>query len=585
MKRITALWVAVAILATLFTACSMEKTEDDYVKDLLDKRTRANALLYVQEHKSRKAVPNLLYLLEKKYWTLRVVDTIGHIGDPVALPKLIDELKIVQTKDSEEHDRLTESLAVAIGRINDPQGVEPLISCVKNANTGPTGKSGCIQGLGLLGDKRGVPEIVRVLHDEKEKITIRHYAAIALGRIKAEEAAMDLVAGLFYDDPASRLNLFRDAQKALISIGGDKVREALIATYDSAIELPEDKTFEDEPKFLEVNPKLREWTINVDKQSKADNKPPFKPVWIRIKILNVLGELQDPKVPEFLVKEFAKGDDLMYEVFAKLLQAMERTPSELYVEALLKRFSEKPASTDYLNEKEIMGKVLIASNVSKPEDLAKIWEAAERGEVKLKDLRGQFQEFPQACVAAANVISMQDPDGSYLEKFDEFVKAGKCSKDLFGFPVKTKDLMAQFRNRLAAAKECAKDAGCWVKKLKDKEWGTRERAVYALSNLGDKTKMADLMASGVFRDKTEWVRYATLYATRKLAEKKDFMELYDFYRQNKLNKEFQRVTNGIGLYMEAKARDWGIDIEREVAEWDRLRHLEEAKKKKEAEKQ
>lgn len=526
MKRYVALIVALSFIVPLLWACSSEKTDKDYVRDLRDRRYRDQAMMYVQEHKVKEAVPVLLELVKKRYSTLKAIYTLGIIGDPVAVPPLIEELKASATKDSLDHDRMTEQICAALGMIGETNAVDSLIWAIENS--GEMGRAGAVQALGTIGDRRATNKLIAVLKDEQEKLLIRHYAAIALGKIADPAAAEALVYALYVDDETGR-NLFRDGQLSLIQIGGEAARTALINGYEGKNE-----------------------AVNA-----LAEKIKLKPEWVQIKIVNVMGEMRDPGFEEFLMARFEEGfkNDLVYEVFAKVIQALERTPlSEASLDRLAKAFLEPPKGTEFLNERELISKVLIWNNATKHlDDLMKV---AERGDVTLKNPRGQNQAYSQWCVAAANIVSTI-ADHTYAERFDALAKSGKCNAEIWGLGTPTSEILANMNERMQTAATCKNDMACWVNTLKSPRWPAREKAVYVLANSGDKRHMNDVYQ--IMYTPKEEVRLAVQYAVERLATPDLMVQLLRFWSDQKISKDFQKITESIGYVLHIKLREFKLD--------------------------
>ena len=64
--------------------------------------------------------------------------------------------------------------------------------------------------------------------------------------------------------------------------------------------------------------------------------------------------------------------------------------------------------------------------------------------------------------------------------------------------------------RVAAAKECGEDTGCWVKKLEDKSELVREKAAWELKRKKDPSSLGALKKA--LRDKNTYVRSAAIFA-------------------------------------------------------------------------
>ncbi|RJO65870.1 MAG: HEAT repeat domain-containing protein [Myxococcales bacterium] len=526
MKKVFAILLVLGFVLPLLAACSTEKDDDDWIGELRDKRTRDGAMLYVQEHRIKKAVPVLLDLIKKRYGTLKAVHTLGIIGDPVAVPILIEEIKGVAKKDSMEHDRMTEQIAMSLGLIGSASAVDTLLWTAENA--GEMGRAGAVQALGMIGDPRATQKLIQVVMDGNEKLLIRHYATIALGLIKAKEAADALAYALFVDDE-SGANLFRDGQLSLLQINGEEAKAALLKAY--------------ELKNEDIN-KLAQ-TINL------------KPEWIQIKAINVMGQMRDGRYADFLMGEFEKGakNEIVYELQAKVMQALSMTPlGKEQLSRLTDFFLKAPPSTEFLNEREIISQVFIRQNYA--DRLDDVMKVAESGDLTLKNVEGKPTPFSQWCFAAANVVSLLG-DHTMADRFDAFVKEGKCKADIFGQPKKTPELLAEFNERMQTAKECGTDMNCYVGKLKSDRWPVVEKSIMALSSTGDKKYMDSILPVMGFNN--EQVRQTTEYAVRKLATPEHLPRLIRFWIDQKVAKEYQKITENIGYLIAIHMRDWNYD--------------------------
>jgi|GEM_PF-1794733 len=522
------LWAFLINLLMLFTACETEKTEDDWLKELRDRRTRDAALMYVQTHKTKAAVPILLQLVEKRYTTIPSIYTLGLIGDPVAVPKLIEVLKQVAIKDSVDLDRMTEQLCMSLGMIGDKAAVEPLLWVLENPNAGAMGKAGAVQALGMIGDKRAEPKLIEMLMNPSENLVIRHYAAISLGEIKAEKAGEALCYALFVDDETGR-NLFRDAQLSMIQIGNQDIVDNLIKCYDLQ------------------NVKANELAQSIK----------LKPEWIQIKAINVMGQMRDDRLMPKMIEEFEKGlnDKIVYELYAKVIQAIGVAANIKAEPVLAKAFMTTPKSTEYLNEKEIIANALI--DIGQSEHLDAFMSIAEKGDMNLKNPYGKPESYAQYCLAAANVVTMLG-DATYVDRYKKFLESGKCKAPIYGLKETTPKLLSSFTKRLEAAAECKDDMNCWLGKLKSDNWAERQKAIYVLANTGDKEKYSKAVLETMYYP-NEQVRDAVVYFAWKMATPETIVNYFSLWQEQKLNKEFQKTTENLGYVLTWHMREMGLD--------------------------
>ena len=132
--------------------------------------------------------------------------------------------------------------------------------------------------------------------------------------------------------------------------------------------------------------------------------------------------------------------------------------------------------------------------------------------------------------------------------------------------------MGELNQRVQASKKCGTDLACWVKLLESPKWAEREKAIFVLANTGDKKYMDNIMWTLAFPN--EQVRRATAYAIWKLATPDHLPKLLRFWQDQKINKEFQKVTEEIGYVLHIKMRDWNLDGPKERKElFDKVEKL------------
>lgn len=131
--------------------------------------------------KHRGDVGTLIELLKSKYQLDRekAADYLGEIGDPRAVPALIEALK---------DPAISWIAAESLGKLGDPRAVPPLIAALgsdekwlrRNAAT----------ALGRIGDPAAAGPLTTLLSDGKDNV--RQAAASALGMIGIKESVASL---------------------------------------------------------------------------------------------------------------------------------------------------------------------------------------------------------------------------------------------------------------------------------------------------------------------------------------------------------------------------------------------------------
>jgi HEAT repeat protein len=140
------------------------------------------------------------------------VRALGELNDPRAVDPLILMLK-------DENRYIRREAAKSLGRIGDPRAIPPLINALKDDDR--YGRDGAAEGLGDMGEK-AVPALVERLFDEDWHV--RMGAAVAL-RIAGDKSAIEPLIQALEDD-----NRFvrREVTKSLGRIGDKRVVDPLI---------------------------------------------------------------------------------------------------------------------------------------------------------------------------------------------------------------------------------------------------------------------------------------------------------------------------------------------------------------------
>jgi len=141
------------------------------------------ALAWLREPRS---LPHLLNALADPSWTVRVVvvQALGELGDTRAVPSLVAMLH------NESHALVREACAEVLGRMKNPEALEPLTELLKaerEVDTDRVLQWTLIQALGELGDARAIPHLEPYLlfpSDDERAIA----AQMALERIRKTSA-------------------------------------------------------------------------------------------------------------------------------------------------------------------------------------------------------------------------------------------------------------------------------------------------------------------------------------------------------------------------------------------------------------
>ena len=214
-----------------------EKPLSQWIKELddTDPKTRLHAVEAINAigPDAKEALPVLTRLLKEKDIPLRVavIKAIGGIGDPTAVPALVEARSRVEIK------AVREAL-VAIG----PKAVPALVQLIRE-HKDPQVREDAINLLEPMGShaKAAIPALSQALHDKDAKPPITVSAAEALGRM-GPDAVPALIDGLSAKDPRVRScvavvlgNMNEHAEKAVPALRNWQ-RKTMMKKY--AVPLP-----------------------------------------------------------------------------------------------------------------------------------------------------------------------------------------------------------------------------------------------------------------------------------------------------------------------------------------------------------
>jgi HEAT repeat protein len=115
-------------------------------------------------------------------------ETRGHIAVGLGLLEAREAIEPIQAvvKDSKYKPDLLKQTAVALGLLGDKKVVPDLIDMLKTAK-GLSSQAAIASALGTIGDSRSVDPLVEFLHDKQYSETARGFAAVALGIVCDKE--------------------------------------------------------------------------------------------------------------------------------------------------------------------------------------------------------------------------------------------------------------------------------------------------------------------------------------------------------------------------------------------------------------
>jgi HEAT repeat protein/serine/threonine protein kinase len=256
------------------------------------------------------AIPYLVEALNDKNIRDDIVMTLGQIEDPSARPVLVKLLK-----NKNEDPFIRGHAAIALGHFKDPSVIPVLLEILKNKNETVFTLAGCVEALGKLKDPTIVPFLVEVFKNEskcwfhsadcstipeKSKITYvlnrmkRSFEAIIVSLIKLFHAknivdAIDILNGD---------NLLRKAVlEALIQFEDPSIKPVLIDAL---------KNSDHKVRIIAVDAigELRDFSVKPALIETLKDKHP----WVRLRAVFALGELDDQTSVPFFIEALKDKD-------------------------------------------------------------------------------------------------------------------------------------------------------------------------------------------------------------------------------------------------------------------------------------
>ncbi|MGB3082799.1 MAG: HEAT repeat domain-containing protein [Candidatus Omnitrophota bacterium] len=300
-----------------------------------DYKVRERAVWALDDIKDTRAVPALVKALGDNAWIVRyhAARVLGKIKDPRAVPALIKALR-------DNSSRVRENAAEALGEIKDPRTVPALAKALGDRSWLIREKAA--YALGEIGDPMAVPALIKALKDSN--VGVRENAAEALGKIGDPRAIEQLTRALSDPDKAVQ----ESAQTAIGEIGtrvkGQGSRDGIvipsIIALAIAILTPSSALAQEFAQAAQAVPPIIKtfgwvalgifgilvlaFTICLAIQRKKYDKYPsdlvkalailesadlFTEIPIRLKAIDILGRLDDPRTIAPLIDRFLDVPD------------------------------------------------------------------------------------------------------------------------------------------------------------------------------------------------------------------------------------------------------------------------------------
>lgn len=439
--RIQSLALAV-ILAFGALACDGDPNDPNtWAKQLKNLRTQKEALDHLANmdvDKARPAVPALMALYQD---TKRPehLEALARYKDERSKALFIEALEY----SDDDFDRATIAAGV-LGEMKSPDAVDPLIKAAEKQlpikSRANNVRITAIRALVKIGDKRGVPTLMKILTTsaDDQDFLLNQKAALALAEFRDPQSIPALIKGLFMTGRGA--GIFQECRLALVRIGTPAV--------DPLIQLLEEK-----------NPEIQEMA----KKLKFEEPPPVgTPGVVPHKAAILLGDLRARKAVPALVARLQKkqrGDEQRSALIA--LGYIADAPAVEAILTLLRDGKADPAS------RASAADALYLSGDRRA--VPTLFEIARSGYVvtggqKASDLRAS------AAIALARIAGKES-----FEAFKALAEKETEAQGVFGMAL----------DRMLVANECDRDLACYGKRLNDPSWTRAEKAAFAIGFSGD----------------------------------------------------------------------------------------------------
>jgi HEAT repeat protein len=437
-----ALTLFAALLAFGTLACEGDPNDPmTWAKQLKNLRTQKEALDHLANmdvDKARPAVPALMELYQD---TKRPehLEALARYKDERSKAVFIEALEY----SDDDFDRATIAAGV-LGEMKSPDAVDPLIKAAEKQlpikSRANNVRISAIRALVKIGDKRGVPTLMKILTTsaDDQDFLLNQKAALALAEFRDPSSIPALMKGLFMTGRGA--GIFQECRLALVRIGTPAV--------DPLIQLLEEK-----------NPEIQEMA----KKLKFEEPPPVgTPGVVPHKAAILLGDLRAKKAVPNLTARLQKkprGDEQRSALIA--LGYIADPPAVEAILNLLRDTKADPAS------RASAADALYLSGDRRA--VPTLFEIAKSGYVmtggqKASDLRAS------AAIALARIAGKES-----FEPFKALTEKETEAQGVFGMAL----------DRMLVANECDRDLACYGKKLNDPSWTRAEKAAFAIGFSGD----------------------------------------------------------------------------------------------------
>lgn len=472
--------LAAVVAVAALTGCKGDPGTPEYWEKRVSKarRTQDKVRVFEDLRASGKAGKDFLPFLhqrlkdEKKPETrAAVARLLGDLKDPSSVQPLADALDLLG---SDSHvAAMNKAIAQALAQIGSPAGVPTLLRML-GARDGFV-QFEAIAALGAMKAGDAVEPLLEKARDDGAEPLLIAKALQALGTIGDARALPVLIQGMFRQHPRGN-QFYGESSFALYQLGRPAA-DALL------------------PVLRGEDRELRAWARSKGIAEAA----------LYSKAAQVLGDLRDRRAEPDLIRQLTIKGDPEQQVYVRLTcaDALGKLRSKGAVKPLMALVgSEEPVERkEYawalarIGGREAVPGLVKAAGTG-------IWMAREPV-ISAIAMVGDERDR-----AALNKLQAEEAGRTQRECGEEPDLPG-CRNPEAAADERQKKI-AEWGQRLDAAKECGSDAACWGKKLEDQAAAVRERAALEIGRAGQASHIAALLRR--FTDDSLEVRQAAIQA-------------------------------------------------------------------------
>jgi HEAT repeat protein len=441
--------------------CKTGQDTDCWIQAMEDAQQRSKAIRELKSIGDRKAEPALIKAftaaVDKPKQREELAELFKKWKSKAAAQVMLKAIDYnvgpdADSRKSKTTNRINQKIASALGAIQDPKSIDPLLRLM-NSTRSPHTMRAAILALAHFRAKQAVDDLIKIVGKSSIPIRVRVKAIFALGEIGQTKAVPVLINALYKD----KARLFAPARLALVNMGKAAVRP-LIKTLTGR------------------NPKVNE-ILDADTHILQGA--------MEANAAQVLGDIGDPSAVKPLLNRMKKvstwDSGNRFLVLARLIAALGDIGDPGPVKDIQKYLGQ-----DYLNIRHVVTGALTCIGDRKA--MAGLLKAAHQGSVVER-------------IAAMEAIGNLGTDKARA-KIRKISKPGLAA-------TKTKVLQ-----QLQAFAQCKRSVDCWVARLSDKNPALREKAAYELGYMKDSKALQALL--GLLGDPSVLVRWGVITALGKL---------------------------------------------------------------------